>query len=125
MRLASVTPRLATPDLGRAMRFYAETLGMETRVLWPEAKPTFCILEREGVRIAFNLSPSPASGIELYLDVKDVARWHESVKARVKIEWGPEVYSYGRREFGFRDPDGNLVILSEPTTDPVTCIVEE
>jgi len=30
------------------------------------------------------------------------------------------VYAYGRREFAIRDPDGNLVILSEATDDPVT-----
>jgi hypothetical protein len=37
------------------------------------------------------------------------------------VEWGPEVYSYGRRELGFRDPDGSWVILSEVTSDPPTC----
>jgi hypothetical protein len=42
------------------------------------------------------------------------------VKDRVAIEWGPEVYDYGRREFALRDPDGYLVIFSEETDDPPT-----
>jgi hypothetical protein len=38
----------------------------------------------------------------------------------VPIEWGPEVYSYGRREFAVRDPDGYLVIFTEPTDEAPT-----
>jgi hypothetical protein len=34
---------------------------------------------------------------------------------------GAEVYSYGRREFAIRAPDGYLLIFSEETTDPPTC----
>lgn len=37
----------------------------------------------------------------------------------VTVEWGPEVYADGRREFAIRDPDGKLVILSGETDDPV------
>lgn len=46
---------------------------------------------------------------------------HGDIATRVAIEWGPEVYFYGRREFGFRDPDGNLIVLSEKTDAAVTC----
>jgi hypothetical protein len=46
---------------------------------------------------------------------------HARVKVQTAIEWGPEVYAYRRREFAFRDPDGNSVIVSEVTSDPLTC----
>ena len=42
-------------------------------------------------------------------------------QAALPIEWGPEVYWYGRREFAIRDPSGYLIIFSEATTDPPTC----
>ena len=121
--IKAITPRLKTTDLERAIAFYGDLLGMKPVVLWPKASPTFCIVERDGVRIGFNQGTS-ASPIDLCLDVAGVAAWHEALKAKVAVEWGPEVYSYGRREFAFRDPDGNLVILTEPTTDPPTCHVE-
>ena len=38
-----------------------------------------------------------------------------------KVEWGPEVYAYGRREFAVRDPTGAMLIFSEETDDPATC----
>ena len=46
---------------------------------------------------------------------------HKSLLDRVTIEWGPEVYSYGRREFAIRDPDSYLLIFTEATEDPPTC----
>lgn len=58
---------------------------------------------------------------ELVFDVEDVRGLHASLAGAVPVEWGPEVYFYGRREFAVRDPDGNLLIFSEPTDDPPTC----
>ena len=36
------------------------------------------------------------------------------------MEWGPEVYSYGCREFAVRDPEGHTVIFTEATADEPT-----
>lgn len=57
---------------------------------------------------------------ELYIEVTDSQMLHDSVKTRLPIEWGPEVYSYRRREFAVRDPDGYLLIFTETTNDPPT-----
>ena len=46
---------------------------------------------------------------------------HRALSGHLPIEWGPEVYWYGRREFAVRDPDGYLLIFSERTSDPPTC----
>jgi len=121
--IRDVVPRLKSADLKRTRRFYAITLGLKTTVLWPRRKPIFCILDRVGVRIAFVQGGPPSSSAELSIDVEDAAGWHRKLKKKVAIEWGPEVYSYGRREFAFRDPDGHMIILSEPTKDPPTCQV--
>ncbi len=57
---------------------------------------------------------------ELYLHVTDSLALHRAIEGKVTVEWGPEIYSCGRREFAFRDPDGYLVIVTEPTGESPT-----
>ena len=38
----------------------------------------------------------------------------------IAVEWGPEVYGYGRREFAIKDCNGYLLTFSAPTSDPPT-----
>jgi hypothetical protein len=90
--------------------------------MWPRQNPEFAILNRDGLRLLFGEAEASGSGSSatLWLDVEELAALHSTVQTRTTIEWGPEVYSYGRREFGFPDPDRNSVILSEVTSDPPT-----
>jgi hypothetical protein len=95
-------------------------------VIWPDERPTFCILVREEVGIGFFTTDEHrrvehTGGSELYIEVQDCRGLHASLKDRVAVEWGPEVYFYGRREFAIKDPDGYLLIFTEPTDDPPTC----
>ena len=87
--------------------------------------PEFAILSRDGLRLQpgrkDKADAEPHASCTLWLDVEELAALCSTVKERAAIEWGPEVYPYGRRVLGFRDPDGNLVILSEVTADPPTC----
>jgi len=57
----------------------------------------------------------------LSIDVEDAMAVHAAVKDRVKIDWGPETYWYGRREFSFRDPEGYALIISEETDAAADC----
>lgn len=124
-----LTPRLPAQDLPRTIEFYCRLLGFEVDVLWPEELPEFVILKRDGVQLGFYRATRDAQttgktqcgGGDLYLEVVDLPDIFLAVKDQVTIEWGPEVYFYGRREFAFRDPDGYLVIFTEPTDDPPTC----
>ncbi|HYV39095.1 MAG TPA: VOC family protein [Gemmataceae bacterium] len=126
-RFIRITPRFPVADLQRTLAFYEQTLGFRIDIAYPEDKPTFCILKRDDVRLGFFVPdehrPNAATGNgECYIEVHDSVGLHEAIKGRVAIEWGPEVYWYGRREFALRDPDGYLVIFTEPTDDPPTCI---
>jgi catechol 2,3-dioxygenase-like lactoylglutathione lyase family enzyme len=128
-KMVSITPRLPVADLRRTIDFYTQAIGFSVGVLWPDDAPTFCTVERDSVCIGFHCAesavPIPAGrGCELYIEVEDVRTLHASVRESVHIEWGPEVYHYGRREFAFRDPDGYLLIFTEPTDDPATCTNE-
>ena len=126
-QLREVLPRLPVRDLSTVIDFYKKVLGFKEDMVWPEEAPTFAILERGAVRIAFfgsdeHRKVTATGNIELVLETADAKAEHEAVKvAGAVIEWGPEVYFYGRREFGFRDPEGNLIIFSEPTDDPPDC----
>jgi hypothetical protein len=42
----------------------------------------------------------------------------ERMGSAATIEWGPEVFEYGRRECSIKDPTGYSVVLSEETDDP-------
>jgi catechol 2,3-dioxygenase-like lactoylglutathione lyase family enzyme len=126
-RIKAIEARLHVGDLRRSLAFYTETLGFRADALIPENAPEFAILSRDGIGLQLVRSPAPTmgrakdAGCTLWVDVEDVRRLHEAIRTRAVVEWGPEVYAYGRREFAFRDPDGHLVVLSEETDDPVTC----
>lgn len=115
----AVTPRLPVANLDRTIAFYRDVLAFELEVSWPEVRPTFALLGRGGVRLGFfeptEHQPGPVGYAELVLHVADAEGVHALVAQRVPIEWGPEVYSYGCREFAFRDPDQYLLIVSEET----------
>lgn len=126
MRFKHVIPRLPVADLRRTIDFYEQLLGFQIDIIWPDDSPTFCILQRGGVSIGFwtpnDCRPAAAIGVgELYMEVEDIIELHKTLREKVQIEWGPEVYFYGRREFAIRDTNGYLLIFTEPTDDPVTC----
>jgi catechol 2,3-dioxygenase-like lactoylglutathione lyase family enzyme len=115
-RFTDVSPRLPVADLKRTIEFYRGRLGFALGGCWPEQAPTFAILERDGVRIQFFVPEDEmaAGQAMLSFDVEDARALHSSLAGRVAIIWGPEVYWYGRREFAIHDPDGYMVIISEP-----------
>jgi lactoylglutathione lyase len=124
-RFNSLEPRLHITDFDRSLAFYRDVLGFEVLATFPEPAPSFALLARDGVGLQIGGPDSTKAAHEpptvtLYFDIRDVQAMHDELKEKVKVEWGPEVYGYHRREFAFRDPDGHLIIVSEETDDPVT-----
>jgi catechol 2,3-dioxygenase-like lactoylglutathione lyase family enzyme len=126
-RFLNVTPRLPVADLSRTIAFYRDVLGFHVGLTWPDEAPTFVILNRDELNLQFYLpegaSPEPTGHGTLNLEVGDVLALHKALEGRVAVDWGPEVYSYGRREFAVKDPDGYLLIFTEETDDRPTCVV--
>jgi len=113
-------------DPEASLAFYRDVLGFEVLSTFPETEPSFALLGRDDVGLQIggidaSKSRQDRPTVTLYFDVADALEAHETLKEKVRIEWGPEVFFYGRRELAFRDPDGHIIILSEETTDPVTC----
>ncbi len=123
-RLSSVTPRLPVADLQRTIDFYTNSLGFRVDVLWPEQSSTFVIVARDTTQLGFFVpnehQPGEIGYAELYIQTVGVVDMHRGLQSLMPIEWGPEVYAYGRREFAVRDPSGYLVIFTEATDDPPT-----
>lgn len=124
-RIRSIAPRLHVHDLQRAIRFYSQVLGFTVDAEFPPVQPTFAMLTRDGLGLQLGGIDGPRradqrSTCTLWMDVEDVRAMHRQIARSVEIEWGPEVFFYGRREFGIRDPDGNLIVVSEETDDPIT-----
>ena len=114
-----VTPFLKTTDLAKTITFYVNLLGFVVDSQWPTENPTNCILDNGHVHVAFGTDPQnwyPAPGLsgQLWIDVDDVMALHERLVGKVPIEWGPEVYSYGRLEFAIKDCNGYLLAFSAP-----------
>src|SRR5262245_29631354 len=124
-RFLNVTLRLPVRDLPRTVAFYVDGLGFSARALWPQAEPTFALLQRDEARLQFYVAGrdplEPVGHGTIFIDVTDGLEVHRAASARCTVEWGPEVYWYGRREVGFRDPDGYLIIISGRTDGPPTC----
>ncbi|MCB9883428.1 MAG: VOC family protein [Planctomycetes bacterium] len=122
----TIEPRLHVADLQASLAFYRDVLGFVVTTLIPREEPTFAMLARDrvylqlgGIGGARRREDRPTC--TLWIDVHDVAELHGTLAAKATIEWGPEVFFYGRREFAVRDPDGHLVVFSEVTDDPATC----
>lgn len=124
-RFNSLEPRLHIADFARSVNFYRDVVGFEVLALFPPDNPTFALMAKDGVGLqiggpdAAKADGAPAT-VTLFFDVADATGVFEQLKSKVKIEWGPEVYFYHRREFAFHDPDGHLIIVSEETDDPIT-----
>lgn len=121
-QFTDIAPRLPVADLQRSIAFYQDALGFHLNAAWPD--PKFALLKRDEVTIGLfetldGLRESPGL-VELYIEVRDAEDLHAELRQYLPIEWGPEVYSYGRREFAIRDPDSYLVVFTEPTEDPPT-----
>jgi catechol 2,3-dioxygenase-like lactoylglutathione lyase family enzyme len=119
-----VTPRLPVKSLDCTIAFYRDILGFEVAFVWPEPDPTFAMLLRDQIQVAFfettEHNPVTIGSAELYIEVADAKAMHQAIRGVVTVEWGPEVYTYKRREFAIRDPDRYLVVFTEPTDDPPT-----
>lgn len=126
MQFLKATPRLPVADLARTIDFYIRTFGDHVASVWPKVAPNFVILENDNVEIQFyvpeGLAGEPSRQGTISFDVSDARAIHRSLEGHLTVEWGPEVYWYGRLEFAVCDPNGYMIILSEKTADPPTCL---
>lgn len=134
----AVTPFLAARDLRATVAFYTGHLGFRAVTLHPPQAPTLAVLDSTdhatGARLGSIIFDStlwpgePAMTGQVHLDLgpqgngpSRVVALLERMGDAAKVEWGPEVFGYGRRECAIKDPNGYNVVLSEQTDDAVDC----
>ncbi len=119
-RLLDLHVRLPASDLRAQIRFYVDGLDFLVATLWPAVDaPQFLALERDGVVLEFYVPPPehpPLRG-SFVLRTDDALALHAQAKEHGPIRWGPELYSYGAREFCVEDPAGHQVIVSEAVAE--------
>ncbi len=115
-----VTPFMHVDDLNRAVAFFTDILGFETRF----RVANYAYVEREtvGFRILEQKGPDGAPPgnrrFAYYIDVRDVDGLYAELKPKLDTLPAGEVYgpvnqSYGQRELLVLSPDGNLIAFGQ------------
>ena len=125
--IKAIEARLPVADVARSAEFFATTLGFEIGTfLWPQQAPEFAILNRDGLRLQLGKDESAGSGPGTSPPrYGSMSRsWpHCMPESRNKPVSRGDLRSISTVG-GSSDseiPDGNLVILSEVTSDPPSC----
>ena len=124
-QLMSVLPVLRVTDLENSIAFYGQLLGFE--IVWRapnEGGGENCMLRSGDVDLlittGLHLGDTPAFTGTLYFAARGVDELFEAIKESVEIAWPLAEMDYGGREFGFRDPDGYLLAVTEMTEEPAS-----
>jgi len=116
-RFGFATPVFYVADLAAARDFYRDALGFAVDTCWPDdGDPRVLILDRGEAHLMFvreDDGEKLSRRAEVRIETPGVAALHKKLAPKVTMEWGPEVYFYGRREFSIRDPNGVSVIFTE------------
>jgi len=117
MILNGILPVFYADDLSSAIEFYTEILGFSVAMSHPdEEKPEFVVLDHDAVSIMYGKAGSmPRSTGQLNFDVDDVRDVLRVLPDSIEPEWGPKDFPYGRREVAIRDPNGILLVFSQPS----------
>ncbi|MEM1080835.1 MAG: VOC family protein [Pseudomonadota bacterium] len=123
MAFASATPVLQVRDVADSVAWYRRVLGFETAP-FPDHPPyRFAILTRDGVELMLQASSGsankPHDGWSVYIRLQgdqllDLA---DHVRGQIPLIREPERMPYGDVEFAVSDPDGHVLVLSEPLPD--------
>lgn len=116
-RFGFATPVFYVADLVAARDFYRDVLGFTVDTCWPDDDgPQVLIVDRGEAHLMFvreDDEENRSRRAEVRIETPGVAALHKKLAPKVTVEWGPEVYFYGRREFSVRDPNGVSVIFTE------------
>lgn len=121
----SVAVVFSVSDISATIRWYEEQLGF-TGDPFPFSEPyVFAILRRDDVEIMLqrivgfekpNLYDKRSGGVwDAYFRVEGVKELYESLKDKTTIVQPLRRQPYGNWEFEVRDPNGYLLVFSEPS----------
>ncbi len=116
--IASAIPVIAVSDSVRAEEYYCGSLGFEKKFAFrpdpTRMDPCYLGVSRDGVWLHLqSFKPERAGKTDAFFWVADVDSLHDEFLLRnVPITLPPTDQSWGTRELGVRDPDGNTMVFA-------------
>lgn len=125
-----VMPIIAVGSVDQTRSFYVERLGFDHMMgmLGKDGQLDFCTVVLGGARVMFaraqdgSAAPNPASGkqpVEIYLEVGDVAGYHDTLKNKGVMITEPLTEQWwGDRTFKVLDPNGYEIWFYQSVGEP-------
>ena len=109
---------LKSSDLARTIDWYERT-GFELLGAFPDDRPTWAALGRDGLVLHFMAGATPWDAPPsftgcFYVHPDSVQAVYEQVKDKIACEFGVEEREWGARELTVCDPDGYFLTFTEP-----------
>ncbi len=121
--ITSAIPVIAVSDSVRAEDYYCRVLGFQRMFAYrpdpSKRDPCYLGVARDGVWLHLqSFKPERAGMTDAFLWVTDVDVMYAEVSARgAVIPLPPTDQTWGTRETGIRDPDGNALIFAVKRSD--------
>ena len=124
--IKKLTPNLIVSSVEQSLAFYRDVLGFSLIITVPDQSPyVFAALQSGPVEIFLN-APGPAveeypafagkplgGTLTLFIEVSEIERVYDDLKARVKVTMPLEKKWYGVTEFAFEDPDAYVITFAQ------------
>jgi len=116
--ITSAIPVIAVSDSARAEDYYCRVLGFQKMFAYSAdpatPEPRYLGVARDGVWLHLHsFKPERAGMTDAFLWVDDVDGLHAEFAARgAVVQLPPTDQTWGTRETGIRDPDGNVLVFA-------------
>jgi len=116
--ITNAIPVIAVSDSARAADYYCRVLGFQKMSAYPpdatKPDPRYLTLARDGVWLHLqSYKPTRAGMTDAFFWVTDVDQLYEEFFARgAVVQLPPTDQTWGIREMGIRDPDGNVLVFA-------------
>lgn len=120
----SLTPNIFVKNIGETINFY-KTLGFKVAMTVPEEGDFVWVMMTCG-KVSFMFQTFESLGSELpeisrlnggslllYIQIKEIKKFHDKIKDKVKIIKGLEKTFYGATEFSILDNNGYILTFAE------------
>src|SRR5947209_619719 len=116
--ITSAIPVIAITDSDRAEDYYCRVLGFKKafdyRPNTSKRDPRYLGIDRDGVSLHLqSFKPERAGMTDAFLWVANVDLFYDEISARRAVtQLPPTDQTWGTREAGIRDPDGNVLVFA-------------
>ena len=121
--IKSAIPVIAVSDSVRAEDYYCRVLGFQKMFSYPadpsRRDPRYLGVARDGVWLHLQSFKRERAGMtDAFLWVDDVDLLYDEISARGAVtQLPPTDQTWGTREAGIRDPDGNVLVFATKRSD--------